>query len=107
MKKYRVINYFNDKESKTVRVPGEIIENISEKRVAEIIAAGPFIEEIKSDETDNGETAQEESADGISGDVDQAVNDEVKPEVADDKMKATVKSQVKKTCSKGKETVTK
>lgn len=106
-KKYRVINYFNDKEAKTVRVPGEIIENISEKRAEEIMEAGPFIEEIKAGETDNEETAQEESTDGTSGDMDEAVSDEVKPEAADDKMKATAKSQVKKTGSKVKETVTK
>lgn len=106
-KKYRVINHFNDKEAKVSRVPGEIIDDISEKRATEIMAAGPFIEEIKNDVTDDEEIDQEEPEDGASGDVDEPVNNEDKSQVADDKIKATAKSQVKKTGSKVKEIVTK
>ena len=106
-KKYRVVNHFNDKEAKVSRVPGEIIEDISEKRAAEIMAAGPFIEEVKIDVTDDEEIDQEEPEDGASGDVDEPVNDEDKSQAANDKTKATAKSQVKKTGSKVKEIVTK
>lgn len=107
MKKYRVINCFNDKETKASRVPGEIIEDISEKRAAEIMAAGPFIEEVKSDVTDDKETDQEEPEDEALSNVDESVNDEDKSQTANDKIKATAKNQIKKTGSKAKETVTK